>query len=238
MKSFKGHNSCSLHSYIQYTQVRFSGVFAILFRSVWGRVCAWLSTLHKARLRCTLSSFGFCSGELIVLLFAVEMDRSAGRQRLVEFYSAIQLPKCAFIASVTPIINYSPRHSAGLAGCYGDGPRLRGAPWLHAVVVTVIRVFPLLVVPFNCQTQLTRLNLLSQIRNLKDYASHHSELQQQFRPRYLCVLCFFNVLSSLVSCVYMSRKDLTTHKRVKTSGILLLLITPPCHFMWDSTLLV
>lgn len=124
-------------------------------------MCAWLSTLHKARLRCTLSSFGFCSGELIVLLFAVEMDRSAGRQRLVEFYSAIQLPKCAFIASVTPIINYSPQHGAGLAGCYGNGTRLRGAPRLHAVVVTVIRVFPLLVVPFDC---------LQVIRSLSDTA--------------------------------------------------------------------
>ena len=39
-----------------------------------------------------------------------------------EFYSAIQLPKCAFIASVTPIINYSPRHGAGLAGCHSNGP--------------------------------------------------------------------------------------------------------------------
>ncbi|KAJ4926540.1 hypothetical protein JOQ06_008713 [Pogonophryne albipinna] len=61
-------------------------------------------------------------GELIVLLFAVEMDRSAGRQRLVEFYSAIQFPKRAFIAYVTPTINYSPRHSVSLAGFQGNGP--------------------------------------------------------------------------------------------------------------------
>lgn len=112
--------------------------------------CVVLDITHIAHLHCTLSSSGFCSGELIVPLFAFEMDRSTGRQRLLEFYSAIQLPKCAFIASVTPIINYSSRHSAGLAGCYGNGPGCEGAPWLHAVVVTVMCVFPLLAVSFDC----------------------------------------------------------------------------------------
>lgn len=108
--------------------------------------CVWYSfnITHRARLHCTLSSFGFCSRELIVLLFAVEMDRSTGRQRLVEFYSAIQLPKCAFIAHVTPIINYSPRHSAGLAGCYGNGPDCKEHRGYMPLLI------PLLAVSFRC----------------------------------------------------------------------------------------
>lgn len=51
-----------------------------------------------------------------VLLFAVEMDRSV-------CWSFVP-PSSAFTASVTPIINYSPLHGAGLAGCRGNGARL------------------------------------------------------------------------------------------------------------------
>lgn len=70
-------------------------------------VCESLRHSRGTNLHCTPSaSIGFCSGELIVLLFAAEMDCSAGRQRSMEFYSVTQLTKCAFIASVTPIINY------------------------------------------------------------------------------------------------------------------------------------
>lgn len=61
-----------------YTELRASGVFAVI-----RGIRKALNIAHNACLHCTLPSFGFCSGELIVLLFAVEMDRSAGRQRLL-----------------------------------------------------------------------------------------------------------------------------------------------------------
>lgn len=111
-----------------------------LFRSVYMCVCVALVITHTAHLHCTLSSAGFCSGELIVLLFAAEMDRSAGRQRLAEFYSAIHLPKCAFIASVTPIINYLTPAQCRSRRLLGQRARLQGAPWLRAVVVTAFSV--------------------------------------------------------------------------------------------------
>lgn len=123
-------------------------------------VCESLRHSRGTNLHCTPSaSIGFCSGELIVLLFAAEMDCSAGRQRSMEFYSVTQLTKCAFIASVTPIINYSPKLSAGLAGCYGNVPQR--PPWLHAVAViclspvVLFSCLPLMYSPWD--TQLNRL---------------------------------------------------------------------------------
>lgn len=108
-------------------------------------VCESLRHSRGTNLHCTPSAcIGFCSGELIVLLFTAEMDCSAGRQRSMEFYSVTQLTKRAFIASVTPIINYSPKLSAGLAGCYGNVPHR--PPRLHAVAVICL----LTVVLFSC----------------------------------------------------------------------------------------
>lgn len=113
------------------------------------------------------------------------------------FYSAIQLPKCAFIASVTPIINYSPQHGAGLAGCYGNGTTAArstvvtrcccdGDPclsfcWLFCSIVCK-----------SCavsQTQLTALNHLSQIWNFKDYTSHHSKCHWAGRGGFYIIYC-------------------------------------------------
>lgn len=99
-------------------------------------MCWSLRCTDKACPHCTLRSLGFCWGELIVLLFTAEMDHSAGRQRLVEFYSAIQLPKSAFLSPVTLLINYSPQHRAGRSGCYGNDPAVRSTLGVSCCCVT------------------------------------------------------------------------------------------------------
>lgn len=149
-------------------------------------VCESLHHSRGTNLHCTPSaSVSFCSGELIVLLFAAEMDCSAGRQRSMEFYSVTQLTKCAFIASVTPIINYSPKLSAGLAGCYGNVPQR--PPWLHAVAViclspvVLFSCLPLMYSPWD--TQLSGLSVLQFKCTLYRFVQSFGRLCRNFRKR-------------------------------------------------------
>lgn len=160
-----------------------------------------LSTLHaKACLHCTLSSFGFCSGELTVLLSAVEMDRCVCWSFIQPFSPPPPNQMCfhssplhqSLITHPSGIVQVSPV-AVATAGC----EELRGNvlllwPWSLSLFCWLFHS----IVPGSytvSQTQLTGLNLPSQLWNFKDYSSHY------------CSLTFFTLRRSRCSIFQMPR---------------------------------